>query len=203
MNGKRDFDAAAATWDENPGRVQMTRAVAQTIVREVPLQGGLRLMDYGCGTGLVTLALQPYVRAVVAADSSEGMLQALTGKLAKAEITNVEPVKLDLEQQEWPGAPFDVIVSNMVLHHIQNVELVVRRMAEALVEGGWLAFADLDGGSEDFHADNTGIMYFGFDTHQRQALCQQAWLKEIRTVEALRIPRDGKEFPVLLTVGRK
>ena len=203
MNEKRDFDAAAATWDENPGRVQMTRAVAETIVREIPLQAGLRLMDYGCGTGLVTLALQPYVREVVAADSSEGMLQALTEKLAKAELANVEPVKLDLEQQEWQGEPFDVIVSNMVLHHIQNVELVVRRMAGALVEGGWLAFADLDGGSEDFHADNTGIMHFGFDKDQRQALCQQAWLTEIRTVEALRIPRDGKEFPVLLTLGRK
>ncbi|MEI6503294.1 MAG: methyltransferase, partial [Armatimonadota bacterium] len=121
----------------------------------------------------------------------------------EAELANVEPVKLDLEQQEWQGEPFDVIVSNMVLHHIQNVELVVRRMAGALVEGGWLAFADLDGGSEDFHADNTGIMHFGFDKDQRQALCQQAWLTEIRTVEALRIPRDGKEFPVLLTLGRK
>ena len=203
MSQKRDFDAAAATWDENPFRVQLTRGVAEALTREIPLRPDMRLMDYGCGTGLISLALQPLVGSVVAADSSDGMLQALTGKLATAHITNVAPVKLDLEREEWTGEPFDALVSIMVLHHIQGVELVVRRMADALVEGGWLAFADLDAGSEDFHEDNTGIMHFGFGIDQRQELLQQAWLREIRTVEALRIPRNGKEFPVLLTVGRK
>ena len=203
MSERRDFDAEAANWDSNPFRVGLAKTVAEAIQRELPLESRMRLMDYGCGTGLVTLALQPYVREVVAADSSQGMLQALAEKLPGARISNVETVKLDLEQEPWQGEPFDAIVSNMVLHHIQDVELVVRRMAGALVEGGWLAFSDLDGGSEDFRPDNTGIMHFGFDVDQRQELFQQAWRKEIRTVEALRLPKNGKEFPVLLTVGRK
>jgi ubiquinone/menaquinone biosynthesis C-methylase UbiE len=203
MSAKRDFDAAAANWDSNPHRVALARQIAEAIAREVPLEPHMKLMDYGCGTGLVTLALQPCVGEVVAADSSAGMLEALRKKLDTAKIDRVRTLQIDLEPQDMPEDDFDVIVSSMTLHHIQQAELVVRKLAESLVEGGWLAIADLDGDSEAFHHDNTGVMHFGFDVDRRQELFQQAWLKEIRTVEVTRMKRDTGEFSILLTVGRR
>lgn len=199
----RNFDGEAANWDSNPGRVWVAKSVAAAIEHAVPLQPDWRLLDYGCGTGLVTLALQPLVGEVVAADSSTGMLEALATKLEASALHKVTPRKLDLEHEEWDGEPFAVVVSSMTLHHIQHPELVVRRLAEALVDGGWLALADLDAGSEAFHADHTGITYHGFSAEQRQELFTQAGLGEIRTVEVVRIPREGQEFPVLLTIGTK
>lgn len=69
---KRDFNQAATTWDDNPMRVQMARRIADAILQQIPVSNEMEMLDYGAGTGLVTLALQPHVRSVTAADSSDG-----------------------------------------------------------------------------------------------------------------------------------
>ena len=61
---KRDFDAAAATWDENPGRVKVAHDVARAIRETVKLMPDLDVLDFGCGTGLLTLQLQPSVGTI-------------------------------------------------------------------------------------------------------------------------------------------
>lgn len=205
---KRDFDTAAATWDDNPARVAITRRVSEAMIAQLPLAPGMKLLDYGCGTGLVTLALQPQVGEIVAADSSAGMLAALRGKIESSGLPNVRTLPVDLEAEDLAEGGFDVIVSSMTLHHIQQADLVVRKLAQALVEGGLLAIADLDAGSEAFHPDNTGVMHYGFGVDRRQEMFQAAWLREIRTVEAARFERPGadgvlREFRILLTIGRR
>jgi cyclopropane fatty-acyl-phospholipid synthase-like methyltransferase len=60
--GKRDFDAVAASWDQEPRRVKLARDVVEAIRRELPLTPEMEVLDYGCGSGLVTLGLQPFVK---------------------------------------------------------------------------------------------------------------------------------------------
>jgi precorrin-6B methylase 2 len=52
---KRDFDKEAAAWDEQPARVQLAGDVAAAIVRQVTLRTDMDVLDFGCGTGLLTL----------------------------------------------------------------------------------------------------------------------------------------------------
>ena len=49
-----DFDARAATWDDDPTKVERAQAVADAIVRSVPLASTMRAMEYGAGTGTGT-----------------------------------------------------------------------------------------------------------------------------------------------------
>jgi len=87
----RDFDSVAASWDQEPRRVQLARKVVDAISCEArPLQA-MRVLDFGCGTGLVTLALASQVQEIVAADSSQGMLEQLANKLGASGISNVQP----------------------------------------------------------------------------------------------------------------
>ena len=58
--------------DEHPARVALARDIVQTLLREVPVQPSMAAVDYGCGTGLVTLALQPAVQRLLGADTSPG-----------------------------------------------------------------------------------------------------------------------------------
>ena len=203
MDQKRDFDALAATWDDNPMRLKLTRSIAEAMLREVPLRLDMALLDYGAGTGLVTLALQPHVASVIAVDNSAGMLARLDEKLAAAGLRNVTTMQLDLEQQDWPGEPLDVIVSSMTIHHIPDAATVVRKLGQALKPGGWLAVADLDEKSEGFHPDPTGVFHHGFSAEDMQAMFAAAGVLESRTVEALRMSRETGEFVVLLTIGRR
>ncbi|MDP2815869.1 MAG: hypothetical protein Q8O19_04240 [Rectinemataceae bacterium] len=74
---KTDFDQMAADWDSNPMRVKLANDVADTIIREIAPTQDMDALDYGCGTGLVTLKLQPLVKSVTGADSSRGILTLL------------------------------------------------------------------------------------------------------------------------------
>ena len=53
------FDERAKDWDANPMRVERARIVAQAIRQAVPLRPGMTALELGCGTGLLSFALQP------------------------------------------------------------------------------------------------------------------------------------------------
>jgi len=76
----RDFNAVASKWDQEPRRVLLASAVSGAIIRNAGPNQTMRVLDFGAGTGLVTLALAPLVQEMVAADSSRGMLEQLDCK---------------------------------------------------------------------------------------------------------------------------
>ena len=89
---KRNFDQDAALWDDNPGRVKVASDIARMIMAEIPLKVTMDVLDFGCGTGLVTLALQPFVRSITGMDSSRGMLDVLNRKISERGLSNVVTV---------------------------------------------------------------------------------------------------------------
>ncbi len=48
------------------------------------------ILDFGCGTGLLTLHFQPLARSVTGLDSSPGMLDALKAKIRDQNLANVK-----------------------------------------------------------------------------------------------------------------
>jgi len=136
MKQRSRFDEEAGQWDQNPGRVEVARAVGTLICRRISLQSNWRVLDYGAGTGLLTLCIQPFVAEITALDTSDGMTAELRRKLATAHIENVQVRLWDLGAEPYPDSDFDLVVSSMTMHHIANVPLVSKRMAEALRPGG-------------------------------------------------------------------
>ena len=57
--GKRNSDNEAADWDHQPGRVKLANDVARAISGAVKPNRQMEVLDFGCGTGLLTVALQP------------------------------------------------------------------------------------------------------------------------------------------------
>lgn len=164
------FERAAGTWDENPDRLRNAETLASAIRRRVPMNEETTVVDYGCGTGLVSLALAPHVGRIVAIDSSPAMLAVLQGKAEERGLSNVECVQADLEHDEPPAVEADVVLSTMVLHHVTDIPRVLARLAAMLRPGGVMALADLDTEDGSFHADPSGVVHFGFD---RRWLCEQ------------------------------
>lgn len=96
-----DFDQAAASWDQEPRRVQLAQDVAQT----VPLSPDMHVLDFGCGTGLLSLLLLPRVGRLTGADTSMGMLEALKAKVAAQGLANLDTILLAGEgPPDLPGA---------------------------------------------------------------------------------------------------
>lgn len=207
--GRRDFDAAAAHWDEEPRRVKLAEEIVAAIRREVPITPGMEALDYGCGSGLVTLGLQPFVKGMTGADSSRGMLDVLSRKLKAGGITNVSLRLLDLELQAGlEGSSYDLIVSSMTMHHVDDVAGLIGTLAYGVHPGGWLAVADLEKEDGGFHDDPTGVLHQGFEREFLYSEFSRNGMVDIRIVTAATMEKSDeaggvRRYPVLLCVGRK
>jgi len=202
------FDEAAAQWDNNPGRVDLARAVGEAIGRTIPFQAGWRVLDYGAGTGLLTLNLQPRVASMVALDSFTGMLEKLTQKLAAAAISNVQTRHWDLEAGPFPEPGFDLVVSSMTLHHLRSVPLVLSRLADILKPGGWLAVADLDSEDGSFHGRADDVFHHGFERGQVAEWLTNARLRGGSVSDAHSMSKPDstgqvRSYGIFLAVGQK
>lgn len=201
------FNRVAAEWDANPTRVALARAMVEAIRKAVPIRSDMTIMDFGAGTGLITLGLLPHVASVVAVDTSGEMLRVLDGKLKALRIENVHTILNELGKTPLPVPEFDLIVSSMVLHHIPDVPQTLRQLRPCLRPGGWIALADLVTEDGTFHADATGVYHLGFDPADVGGWLREAGFGNAVAVEAHRIVRasaDGKnrEYPVFLVTGQ-
>jgi 2-polyprenyl-3-methyl-5-hydroxy-6-metoxy-1,4-benzoquinol methylase len=203
-----DFEKEAAVWDAEPRRVKLAKDVAAAIIREIKPSRDLDVLDVGCGTGLVTLRLQPLVRSITGVDSSPGMLAVLQDKVQKQGLTNVHPQLVDLEQGGRVAGRFHLVVSSMTMHHVEDTAALLRGWFELLLPGGRLAVADLDTEDGSFHGDHRGVYHFGFGRDRLQALLEKTGFRQVRATTAATITKEvtgagQREFSVFLLVGRK
>jgi ubiquinone/menaquinone biosynthesis C-methylase UbiE len=203
----RDFNKEARTWDDNPMRVKIAGAISSAILNHITLTKNMEIMDYGAGTGLVTLALQQHVKSIQAVDSSQGMLDMLNKKINKAKMMNVSTTLLDLEKDPILDKYFDLIVSTMTMHHVGNVANLIMDFCKMLHPGGYLAIADLDLDNGEFHTDNTGVKHNGFDRNKIEQIFAQNGLTQITTVTVISFSKEvenkgNKDFSIFLTLGK-
>jgi predicted TPR repeat methyltransferase len=205
---KRNFDHDASLWDEKPGRAKLAEDVFSALRREITLTKNMDVLDYGCGTGLITLKIQPFVNTVTGIDSSEGMLNVLNDKIRRQKLTNVSTRHLDIEAGEGLHDRFNLIVSSMTLHHIQQPEILIKQLSENLHASGYLCIADLDPDDGSFHGDNQGVFHSGFERSHVKDIFEKAGFQHIRDITAAKVIRDveeggSREFSVFLVSGQK
>lgn len=204
---KRDFEAGAASWDEKPARVKLAVEVAEAIIRQVAPTRSMKVADFGCGTGLVSLRLQPLVASITGIDSSPGMLAILKAKIAEGQLANIDTQLIDVEKGETLTGKYDLITSSMTLHHMREPRALLQLLHAALVPGGILALADLEPDGGLFHDDNSGVFHFGFERTAMREMFAEAGFTDIHDSTATEIiksaPDGGKRpFSVFLVSGR-
>ena len=157
-----NFDQRAKDWDSDPAKVERAWTVAEAIRKAVPLTTVMNALEYGCGTGLLSFALQPDLGQITLADTSQGMLDVLAGKIAAAGVKNMHPIRLDLLSDPRPLEHYRLIYSLMVLHHIQQVQSIIEIFHAMLEPNSYLLIADLDKEDGSFHTDGTTDVHRGF-----------------------------------------
>ena len=149
-----NFDEAARAWDDDRRRERakvLTNAILDTWLDEPG-----KVLDFGCGSGLIAFALSPRAGVVYGYDPSRGMEQAFLEKRSALKARNVRFVNAD----EMRAGHYDAIVSSMVLHHVRGVGAEIAGLKRLLAPGGRFYWIDLDADDGAFHANEPG-----FDGH--------------------------------------
>ena len=199
-----EFDDKAADWD-TPERLERAHILADTIRAHVPLGPNMHVIDIGAGTGLLGLDLLHEVGSVVLTDPSEGMIKVARNKIEAEGIIDASAHVFDFPAiAPPPGAPFDLAVSLLVLHHVEDTLATLRSIHAMLMPGGRIALIDLDEEDGTFHdADQPGIHHHGFDRARLVKLAVTAGFVEVETRIVHDLDRDGRRYPLFLLTARK
>ena len=166
------------------------------------LDPSVRMLEYGAGTGLVTQALRDAVGPVTLVDSSSGMRAVMEDKIASGAIADARVWNLDLTTDPAPDERFELIVTAMTLHHIVDLDPVLAKLAELLVDGGHLCIADLEHEDGSFHgADFHG--HHGFDRGELTSRLERAGFTDVSIESCGHAVRSSGTYPVFLATSRK
>lgn len=196
------FDERAATWDDDPGKVDRARRAAAAIRQRLPIHLSTRVLEYGAGTGLVAQALGDTVGPVTMADTSAGMRAVMEEKIAAGAIRNARVWDVDLAVEPAPDEQFDLVVTVMALHHVSDRPAVLSRFGDLLVEGGHVAIVDLEQEDGSFHGEDfTGP--HGFDPADLTGELEAAGFTDVSFERCDEVIRHGVPYPVFLATGRR
>ncbi|KJY82817.1 SAM-dependent methyltransferase [Vibrio galatheae] len=152
------WDDVALNWDADTATNVFADKAFESLQKVVDIKG-LHILDFGCGTGLLSQRLSPQAKDIVALDGSEAMIE----QLDKKELANVEPV-VDILTRGLVAmhpafrAQFDLVVASSVCSFVPSYSDSADIIFSLLDEGGyfihwdWLSDKDEVGGMTITHA---------------------------------------------------
>ena len=195
------FNKRAQDWDADDMVSRLSSAIGLSILEHVPLHQQMDVMDFGAGTGLISSHVAPLVSKILAVDTSAEMLNKL---VSKPEFHG----KVEALQQNILDQPidrkFDLIMSAMAVHHVEDTNSLIKIFAEHLKPGAMIALADLDKEDGSFHPQEAeGVFHSGFEREDLQSILEKHGFEDINFVTAHTVRKEEREYPVFLVIARK
>jgi ubiquinone/menaquinone biosynthesis C-methylase UbiE len=201
-----EFDARARDWDKNQRYIDRSEAVAKAMLQTIPFTENMIALEYGSGTALLSFALKDKFEEIVLMDNSLEMTTVTAEKIADQKIQNMKPLFFDLEHQNYSGK-FDIIYNQMVMHHVNDVDVMMSKFYTLLNPGGYLAIADLYTEDGSFHGEGF-IGHLGFDVEQLADKLKTIGYRHLQhqrcyTIEKTDEEGNKSEYPIFLLTASK
>ena len=136
MNKAQQFwDKQAKKFDDIQTQFE---AASQEIISRTKeyLNAADNALDFGCGTGIITLKLAGGIKHIHGLDFSAEMISEALKKKNEANITNVSFSQGTIFDDDLEKVPFDKIIAFSIIHLLEDSEKVIQRIHELLKPGG-------------------------------------------------------------------
>ena len=160
----------------------------------------LAVGDLGCGTGQLTEVVAPYVRQVIAVDSSADMLDAARVRLGGA--ANVDLRQGELESLPIAAGELDAAMLSLVLHYSPSPGRALAEVGRVLRPGGRVLVVDMLPHERQEYQQQMGHVWLGFSEKQMSRFLAGAGFQDVR-VRALPADPDAKGPALFAAVARK
>ncbi len=167
------FSALAAEWWNprgkmavlhkfNPVRLGFIKEAAcghfEREAKRLDALAGLRILDIGCGGGILSEPLARIGAEVVGADPSAANIAAARLHAEQSGV-NVDYRETTAEALADEGERFDIVLAMEVVEHVADVPLFVKRCAEMVKPGGLMVVATLNRTLKSFALAIVGAEY--------------------------------------------
>jgi len=195
------FQHKADHYEKDTKRVDNVKNIAHAILDTIDFNNSMEIMDFGSGTGLLLEKFSPFVQKITAIDMSPSMNKKLHDK--RHEIPcELEILEVDLSKKKL-DTTYDAIISSMTLHHIEDIEKLLRDFYHMLAKNGHIALADLDTEDGTFHSEDTGVYHFGFNRETLVKLAKKVGFKHVHITSASTAYKPQGAYPIFLLTGSK
>ena len=168
----RFSDLAATWWDPrgkmgmlhkfNPVRLGYIKAAAcrqfERDAKRLDSLTGLRILDIGCGAGILSEPLARLGATVVGADPAEANIEAAKLHAAAAGLA-IDYRATTAEALADLGERFDLVLAMEVVEHVADLSLFVKRCAEMVKPGGLMITATINRTLKSFALAIVGAEY--------------------------------------------
>lgn len=134
-------------------------------------------LEIGPGEGGFLPVLSELCEHVVALDNSRDMLAKATRTCIDERLNNIDLIEGVTDTLLARGDAFDLVVANMVLHHVPSPADIFLDAAALMNNGGCLVVSDLCSHDQDWAKENCGDLWLGFEPEELTAWAAAAGLK--------------------------
>ncbi len=199
------FNQKAGNWD-SPMKSEMAKKFVAEMLKNINLDNEKKVLDYGCGTGLVGMEVAHLVKSLVFLDSSPAMVNVLEDKLGKAfekqklSSKNIKVITGDINK--YTTKDIDVVFSLMALHHVEDVQRVLEHISTNILKSsGLLVIGDLREENGSFHGDEK-VPHNGFDIENLARQIEFSEMDVITTNTYNTIQKNGNEYEQFIIIAK-
>ncbi len=191
-----EWDDFASGWDANEDVLVYAQKAFDSLTRKVlPFVSDLpvgRVLDFGCGTGLLSEKLSLACDQIVAVDTSTRMVDVFQEKITKAGIGNITTLSIAINaatvsESVALASKFDMVLASSVCSFLPDYEATLTVLTSLLKSGGhfvqWDWLADMPVARIRSAFDTSGLVTLSIE-------------------EAFSITADEKPMPVVMGIGR-
>ena len=159
----------------------------------------LEVVDFGCGSGVMTVELARWAKHVTAIDRSEAALAQAAERAQR--LDNVTFLNADLSALPASVANQDLVIISQSLHHVENPRAVLAQALRVLKPGGQAVVLELMPHQEQWVQSRLGHRHLGFEPAALQALMGDVGFRKLEVVPSA---RDGATpFRAFLVSGSR
>ncbi len=151
-------------------------SILHDVIDSLGLNDKATVLEVGPGEGLLLTELAAKFKKLIALDNSKEMLEKSKEAIAKGKFNGVQFILGDTTIARKKDVLSDLIIFDMVLHHISSPTKTFKDSSALLNENGYLLIADLSTHDQDWVRESCGDLWLGFDETDLNHWAQKAGL---------------------------